>query len=104
MEMNQMAAPEAMMARGNWRCMKWARRCGSSLEAARENMAIIRKIGSAKKEMGIGPMREKRLARTVSQPEPAPHPGMAEPLSDFASRNAEIAAARTARAATMALR
>src|SRR6266513_683569 len=101
MEMNQMAAPEAMMARANWRWRKWARRCGSLLEAARENIAIIRKIGRARSETGMRPMREKRLERTVSQPEPAPHPGMAEPLSDFASRKAERAAARIARAATM---
>jgi hypothetical protein len=68
-----------------------------------ENMAIIRKTGNAAAEMGMGPMREKRLERTVSQPEPAPHPGMDEPLSDWASRNAVRTAADKARVAIRAL-
>src|SRR3954468_4311699 len=98
MEMNQMAAPVARMARpgSSWReCL---------LETVSAQAAIIRKIGSASAETGMEPSREKRLERTASHPEPPPQPGMPAPRSDCASRNAAKAAARAENAAMTALK
>src|SRR3954467_4586710 len=98
MEMNQMAAPVARMARpgSSWReCL---------LEAVSAQAAIIRKIGSASAETGMEPSREKRLERTASQPEPPPQPGMPAPRSDCTSRKVAKAAAKADSAATAAFR